>query len=240
MSKALVQPPSSDEIRSMFDHLAGHYDLFNHLTSAGMAGRWRGWTLEPVRPGMRVLDLGCGTGDLSLGAARKVGDGGQVVGLDFSEPMLAVARRRLEKGNGAFAGRVRFVREKAESLPIEERPYDIVVSGFVLRNLYENIRPILSGVYRSLKDGGQISFLDMTDPEQPWKRFLWRAYMNFIPALYGRVLFGKEYPRLYITESAKRFLRAPEFVKTLEAAGFKRVRTRSFLCGVITLYQAVK
>lgn len=240
MSNSLSDRPSSDEIRSMFDHLAARYDLFNSLTSFGLAGGWRKQALLSLRPGMRVLDVGCGTGDLSLAAARRVGGSGEVTGLDFSEPMLAVARRRLEKEGGALAARVKFVRDKAENLPLPEKPYDVVVSSFVLRNLYENIRPILSGIHRSLKDGGQISFLDMTDPRQAWRRFLWRVYMNSVPAFYGRVLFGRGYPPSYITDSAKRFLRASEFAGLLEEMGFKQVRTRSFMLGAISLYQAVK
>ncbi|MBI2095523.1 MAG: ubiquinone/menaquinone biosynthesis methyltransferase [Candidatus Omnitrophica bacterium] len=222
----------------MFDRLAGRYDLFNHFTSFGLAGRWRALALGPLRAGMRVLDLGCGTGDLCLGAARRVGVSGEVVGLDFSEAMLAVARRRLEKERPV--ARVSFVREKAESLPIEEDPYDMVVSAFVLRNLYENTRPILSGVLRSLKEGGGVSFVDMTEPENAWWRFCWRAYMNSVPALYGRALFGKDYPSSYITDSAKRFLRAAKFAKLLEEMGFKNVRVRSFMGGMVSLYQAVK
>ena len=230
--------PSQDQIRGMFDHLAGRYDLFNHFTSFGLAGRWRAQALQPLKPGMRVLDMGCGTGDLCLGAARRVGAGGEVVGLDFSEAMLTVARRRLEKEGPA--AHVSFVREKAESLPIGERPYDMVVSAFVLRNLYENIRPILSGVLRSLKGGGRISFVDMTEPENAGWRFCWKAYMNSVPAFYGRMLFGRDYPRLYITESARRFLRASEFVRLLEETGFKDVRVRSFMAGMVSLYQAAK
>lgn len=233
-----MESPSQDQIRGMFDRLAGRYDLFNHFTSFGLAGWWRAETLRPLKPGMRVLDMGCGTGDLCLGAARRVGAEGEVVGLDFSEAMLAVARRRLEKAK--VAARVSFVREKAESLPLDEKPYDRVVSAFVLRNLYENIRPILSGVRRCLKDGGEISFVDMTEPQNAWWRFWWTAYMNSVPAFYGRALFGGDYPRLYITASARRFLRASEFAKLLEETGFREVRVKSFMSGMVSLYRAVK
>ena len=232
--------PDSHDIQAMFDRLAVRYDLFNHLTSLGLASLWRKETLKLLKPGIRVLDLGCGTGDLALDAIKKIGVSGEVVGIDFSEKMLALAQRRYQKLG--FNGRYRFrlVLKKAEELPIESEPFDLVVSGFVLRNLYENIDPILDGVYRSLKPGGQISFLDITEPQSRFTRALWRFYMGSIVSLYGKMLFGKDYPAQYLTESAKRFLRASKFKEKLEAGGFKEARSRSFMFGIITIYQAVK
>ena len=116
----------------------------------------------------------------------------------------------------------------------------MVVSGFVLRNLYANIDKILDGVHESLKDGGMISFLDITEPVSSWVGSLWKVYMNTVAAFYGKMLFGKNYPALYLTESAERFVKAPDFVKKLEATGFREARTQSFMLGVVTLYQAVK
>ena len=89
--------PDSHYIQNMFDRLAPRYDLFNHLTSMGLASLWRQKALAPVRPGMRILDLGCGTGDLTLEAAKKLGGLGEVIGLDFSENMLKFAQKRYQK-----------------------------------------------------------------------------------------------------------------------------------------------
>ena len=234
------QPPNSQYIRKMFDHLAARYDLFNHLTSLGLAIRWRRETLKPLKPGMRVLDLGCGTGDLALDAIKKIGASGEVVGLDFSERMLLFAKRRYDKLGLNGDHKFRLVLKKAEELPIEPEPYDLVVSGFVLRNLYENIDPILTMVYRTLKPGGVISLLDMTEPKNFFVRALWRFYMNTLVAFYGKILFGKDYPALYLTQSAQRFLRTAEFVEKLKTKGFRDVRARAFMFGMVTLYQAVK
>lgn len=232
--------PDSHYIQAMFDRLAVRYDLFNHLTSLGLASLWRKETLKPLKPGMRVLDLGCGTGDLALDAIKKIGAFGEVVGIDFSEKMLALAQRRYQKLGFNGHHRFRLVLKKAEELPVEAEPFDLVVSGFVLRNLYENINAILDGVHRSLKPGGQISFLDITEPQSRFTRGLWHFYMGSIVAFYGKMLFGKDYPAQYLTESANRFLKVSEFREKLEARGFKEVRSRSFMFGVITIYQAVK
>lgn len=224
----------------MFDRLAGRYNLFNSLISLGLDSLWRNEALKPVLPGMNVLDLGCGTGDLSVGAARRLKGQGQVTGLDFSQRMLEVARQRLERLPPTYAAAVRLVRRSAQELPFEEAPYDLVLSGFVLRNLYESIEWVLSGVYRSLKKDGAISFLDFTQPPNPVAWRLWRLYMNSFVALYGRALFGKDYPESYLTQSAERFLKKDEFVKRLEAQGFVNIRVKSDLFGIIVLYQATK
>lgn len=233
-------PPDSSSIRQMFDHLATRYNLFNLLMSLGLAGLWRNRALANLKPGMNVLDLGCGTGDLAFGAYKKYPNACRITGLDFSESMLGVARARCQKLQAGSRQDIKFILGKAESLPIERTPYDFVVSGFVLRSLYENIDSILNGVYRSLADGGQVSLLDITEPPNRWIKKLWQLYMNTLVAFYGRVLFGRNYPAFYLTQSAERFLKAPEFAQKLKEVGFKDVKVKSFMFGVISLYQAKK
>ncbi len=234
-----LQNPDSNGIRTMFDRLAERYDLFNHLTSLGLATGWRRRALRPLKAGMRVLDLGCGTGDLALEAAERMHGTAEIVGLDFAPEMLRVAERRADKmGLKGFPERPRFVQGKAEDLPFEKEPYDLVVSGFVLRNLYQNIVPILSAVRRSLKPGGTIRFMDFTEPPNPVFRALWRFYMNRIVYLYGIAIWGKDYPTHYLTESAKRFLKPADFIRELERAGFAGARVETFLLGTIALYTA--
>jgi demethylmenaquinone methyltransferase/2-methoxy-6-polyprenyl-1,4-benzoquinol methylase len=235
---AIQKGPTQESIRNMFDRLAPRYDLFNRLASMGLDGRWRAKTLENISSGMRVLDLGCGTGDLTLAALRKVGYEGEVVGIDFSEPMLQVARERYRKAGLNGSLRIRFEPKKAEELPIAGELFDCVVSGFVLRNIYQNIDAILEGVRRSLVPGGKIRFVDMTEPSNPVVRFFWKFYVGTCVAVYGKILFGKDYPIFYLTQSAERFFRAESFVHKLRDAGFRGARSRSFLFGVITLYQA--
>lgn len=236
-----VAAPTSQYIQTMFDHLASRYDLFNHLTGMGQAGRWRRAALEPVRAGMSVLDLGCGTGDLAIAAIQKMHNRGEVIGLDFSAKMLEFAKKKAQKLNGENPTNIRWVEKKAEDLPLDlDTPYDVAVSGFVLRNLYENIDLILPKVRQALRNGGFLRFLDITEPDNFWVRCLWKIYMNTVVALYGKILFGKDYPILYLTESAQRFARAREFVKKLEGAGFVNVRRKSFMLGMVTLYSAEK
>ena len=201
---------------------------------------WRRKALESLKPGMRLLDLGCGTGDLSLAAVSKLNHSGEVVGLDFSENMLKIAQARYEKGGHLMNGRFKLVQKSAEELPLEAAPFDLVVSGFVLRNIYQNIDAILQGVYSSLRPGGEISFLDFTEPPGLVRKTLWKIYMNTVVSFYGLVLFGKKFPLFYMTDSAARFLKAPEFIEKLKQAGFVSVRAERSLMGIIVLYRGSK
>ncbi len=203
-----------------------------------MDDKWRNAALEAVRPGMRVLDLGCGTGDLTLGAAKKMGTG-EVVGLDFSPNMLTVAEKRYRAAGPGLA-KVRFVALRAEDIPFEDDPYDMVISGFVLRNIYENIDAILTKVYSSLTPSGKIRLLDFTEPPSKAWKGLWQLYMNTAARFYGRVLFGNKFPDTYLTQSAARFAKPVEFVTKLAKAGFKNIQAQTFMGGIIVLYKADK
>ncbi len=234
--------PDSTQIRRMFDVLAPRYDLFNHLMSFGLASAWRRRALKGLKPGMKVLDVGCGTGDLAMEAARQVGSRGEVIAVDFSEKMLEFAKRReaKEAHGRTKAVLIRWVHEKAEDLPIAANASDLAVSGFVLRNLYQNIDRILAGVRDSLNSGGRIAFLDFTEPPNPFLRRAWRFYMDTVADFYGKLLFGRDYPEFYLTESASRFSKPADFERRLREAGFKDIRTEFMMFGIIVLYRAVK
>lgn len=233
-------PPSSADIQTMFDRLAPRYDLFNRLTSLGLDTSWRKRALKGLKPGARVLDIGCGTGDLSLMAIRRVLPGGQVTGIDFSEAMLGRARaRQLREGLNGSTPLV-FLRHSAEELPLAGERFDWAVSGFVLRNIYERIDAILTGVLQSLKSGGTLRLLDFTEPNDAVRRALWRAYLNSAGALFGALLFGRQYPHRYLTESAKRFVKPEEFLRKLSKAGFVNVSAKRFMMGSIVLYEATR
>ena len=117
---------------------------------------------------------------------------------------------------------------------------DLVHWGFVLRTLHGKIDDVLSGVYRSLRKGGGIRFLDFTEPPNALVRRFWHFYMNGCVAFYGKILFGKDYPDFYMTRSAERFLKVDEFSRKLEENGFSKVSVKRFMFGIIVLYEAEK
>jgi demethylmenaquinone methyltransferase/2-methoxy-6-polyprenyl-1,4-benzoquinol methylase len=256
-------PPRPDEVRRLFDAIAARYDRFNSVVSFGRDGAWRKKALAFLKPGMRVLDLGTGTGDLAFEAAGRVGPTGAVTGIDISEPMLGFAARkaaarqageasascsptspRLDRASGgkrAAAAPIRWICRGAQELPLEdEKAYDAVVSAFVLRNIHSEIARVLSGVLKSLKPGGRIAFLDLTEPESKFLGWGSRLYMSTVVLAIGTLIFRDPEPVRYLKQSMQRFFKASEFKALLKEAGFVEVRSRGFLFGAVTLYEAQK
>jgi demethylmenaquinone methyltransferase/2-methoxy-6-polyprenyl-1,4-benzoquinol methylase len=258
-------PPSPETVRRLFDAIAAKYDRFNSVVSFGRDGAWRRKALEFLRPGMRVLDLGTGTGDLAFEAAGRVGLAGAVTGIDISEPMLSFAARKTaaREAKRRFApcsesspklGRtrsgpataadltpapIRWVHRGAQELPLEgEEAYDAVVSAFVLRNIHSEIARVLAGVMKSLKPGGRIAFLDLTEPESKFLGWGSRLYMSTVVLAIGTIIFRDPEPVKYLKASMQRFFKASEFKALLKEAGFVEVRSRGFLFGAVTLYEA--
>lgn len=221
----------------MFDRIAWRYDLFNRLVSLGLDSRWRVRALDIVRPGMSVLDLGCGTGDLTLGAARRAGPAGQVTGVDLSASMLEIARRRA-RCLGPSCAPIRFIEGRAEEAAAHGRVYDAAVSGFVLRNIRASMEEVLAGLRSALKPGAPIRLLDFTEPAGALRRRLWRTYMDRVVPLYGRMLFGRDYPDGYMSGSAAAFDKPERFAARLVSAGYANVNYRLFMMGSIVLYSA--
>jgi demethylmenaquinone methyltransferase/2-methoxy-6-polyprenyl-1,4-benzoquinol methylase len=235
-----VPQPDAEYIRAMFDRMAGRYDAFTFWMSAGQAKHMRAAALRDLRPGERVLDVACGTGDLALEAARRTGDAGRVVGLDFSPAMLEVAERRRVRRPAECPARVEWVCQGAETLPLAGEPFDWVVSGFALRGLYEHIDAILTGIRTSLAPGGRIALLDLTEPPNPFFRRLYKVFFFSYVALLGTILFGRRYPVGYLPESSARFTRAAEFIEKLRSHGFGEVKAETFIFGSVTLYRATR
>ena len=234
----MVHEPTQAEIQTLFDTITPEYDRFNRLSSAGQDMRWRQQAVSLLKPGMRVLDVGTGSGDLAFEAMRAMGGYGEVVGVDFSKPMLDLAeekRRAL-----AMPGSMRWEYRKAEDIPFEDEPYDAVISGFVLRNLYHHIEPILKGIYASLKPGGIISFLDLTEQDNVVLRLGSHIYLNTVVRLWSWVCFRNAQSARYLSGSMKRFFKAKEFIQLLESVGFENIQTQSFLLGSVTHYKANK
>ncbi len=230
-------------VHALFDTIAPHYDLMNLVMTMGA---WKLWQRAfarhaGLRPGDRVLDVGCGTGDLCLLAARRVGPGGRVTGVDISEEMLAVGRRKVAEAG--LADRVELLRANALDLPFPDRSFDVVTSGFVLRNLADLPRA-LAEMVRVLRPGGRAAILELSHPPNPLVRIPFRFYFTRVVPLLGawaaRGWTGPVAPYAWLPVSWRAFPDAPRLAGMMREAGFAEVRWLPLTGGIACLHVAEK
>ena len=213
----------ADGVRTMFDRIAPVYDTMNRLMTAGLDRRWRAATAEAVvRPGDRVLDACCGTGDLAIASRRM---GGQVTGLDFSEPMLERARRK--------APELEWARGDLLALPFEDGSFDAATVGFGIRNV-EDVEFALCELWCVLCLGGWIAILEITRPRGLLAPF-YRVWFDAVVPLLGKVLPGGS-AYTYLPASVRRFPGPEDLAALVRSAGFEDVRYRRFAGGIVALH----
>lgn len=215
-------------VRTMFDRIAPVYDAMNHVMTAGLDRRWRRVTAEAVvRPGDRVLDTCCGTGDLALACVRA--GAGSVVGLDFSPRMIERARRKSEA--------VAWVEGDALSLPFEESVFDAATVGFGIRNV-SDLERALTELARVLVGGGRLGILEITQPTGALAPFYRLWFERIVPVL-GRPFSGGSAYR-YLPASVRRFPGKDDLAAMIEAAAFGSVGYRTFAGGIVALHTATR
>ncbi len=217
-----------EDVRSMFDRIAPVYDAMNHVMTAGLDRRWRRLTAESVvRPGDRVLDACCGTGDLALACVRA--GAGSVVGLDFSPRMIERARRKSDA--------VAWVEGDALSLPFEDGSFDAATVGFGIRNVAD-LGGALTELARVLVAGGRVGLLEITQPTGALAPFYRVWFERIVPVLGKPLAGGSAYK--YLPASVRRFPGKDDLVAVIERAGFHEVAYRTFAGGIVALHTAIR
>lgn len=242
-SSAFFQPGASrsPRVKDLFGAIAGRYDLINDLQSLGLHRWWkrRVVRLAQVGPGQRALDLCCGTGDLAFGLAAT---GCDVVGLDFSEPMLEVARARCKRGRrerSACGGRLEFIAGDALAIPFPAGSFDAVTIGYGLRNL-PDFRAGLVEMQRVLCPGGRLVVLDFGKPENPLWRWLYFAYLRVVVPGFGRWFCRNAAAYAYILDSLEAYPAQRGITALLRELGFDPVRVWNLLGGAMSLHRALR
>jgi demethylmenaquinone methyltransferase/2-methoxy-6-polyprenyl-1,4-benzoquinol methylase len=216
------------QVRAMFDRIAGVYDLLNSVMTAGLHHQWRrrAADLAQVGRGARVLDVACGTGDLAIELATRVGPEGEVIGSDFSEEMLVHARRK--------APGIRFEWGNALDLSYEDASFDAATVGFGARN-FSDLEQGLREMTRVVRPGGRVVVLEITTPTRPPLSTFYRLWFDRLVPLLGKVA-GDPDAYEYLPNSVKRFPGPHELAASMERAGLAQIRYLLTAGGIIAIH----
>ncbi|MFQ5850725.1 MAG: ubiquinone/menaquinone biosynthesis methyltransferase [Candidatus Binatia bacterium] len=241
---ALVMPLLSNQherfVQKMFDRIAGHYDLLNRVISFHLDTIWRREAIKALRlkgTSGFVLDLGTGTGDLALIAAKEMGKEGKVFGLDLSPQMLRLAQKKRRKLR--YGDKTVFVLGSALAPPFRSETYETVITAFVLRNIAD-LNLFFLEAYRLLRPGGKLASLDMFPPTGgPFSLFYSYYFYRLVPWI-GSGLAGDRTAYQYLSDSVKKFASPESIADVIRQAGFEETRIQRFLRGAVCLHMAEK
>ncbi|HEY7836189.1 MAG TPA: ubiquinone/menaquinone biosynthesis methyltransferase [Solirubrobacteraceae bacterium] len=239
------------QVRAMFDRIAGVYDLMNTAMTAGLHHRWRALAAEQaaVGPGSRVLDVATGTGDLAIELARRVAPGGEVLGSDFAEGMLARARAKADARRTSVTPS--FEWGDALALPYAEDTFDAATVGFGARN-FDDLAAGLREMVRVVRPGGRVVVLEITTPTRPPLSLFYGIWFDrMVPAigrlagaassLLSRSSDAREGASVadaytYLPNSVKRFPSPEGLAAEMQRAGLSEIRYRLLAGGIVAIH----
>jgi demethylmenaquinone methyltransferase/2-methoxy-6-polyprenyl-1,4-benzoquinol methylase len=225
-------------VRSVFDSVAGRYDLMNDLMSAGVHRLWKRFTLglTQLRPGQRALDVAGGSGDLAAGMARQVASDGLVVLTDINAAMLAQGRDRLI--DTGLVGNVRCLQADAQRLPFATESFHCVTIGFGLRNVTDKLAALRS-MHRVLKPGGQLLVLEFSRPAAPL-RPLYDAYSFHVLPRLGQLVAQDAASYRYLAESIRMHPDQETLLGMMREAGLEDCRYHNLSGGIVAVHRGYK
>lgn len=224
-------------VREMFTAIAPRYDLLNHVLSFSVDHYWWWRTARSFRqtlelPSARVLDLCCGTGDLTRALRRRARTAEPVFGIDFSHAMLLRGARKTAGEN------IRLTEADALRLPFRDKSFDLVTSAFGFRNL-ANYDAGLREIHRVLRDAGEVGILDFGEPGGVLGK-LYRVYFKHVLPKVGTLISGVRGPYAYLPASVERFPSPQEMLGRMQEAGFRDVSWKPFTFGIAGLFRGKK
>jgi len=233
----MVSSHQKRDVAGMFDDIAGSYDLLNHLLSGNIDRRWRRRAIAFLRqdPPSRILDVATGTCDLALEAMSLNPE--QIVGVDISEKMLEIGRRKVTKAG--LDGIIELKVADAEELPFETNSFDAVMVAFGVRNFSNPVKG-LSEMLRVLRPGGRLVVLEFTLPSNSLIRIIYRWYFHRLLPSVGRLISKNHRAYRYLPESVDAFDKGEAFLQLLDKAGFTEKAHKKLTFGICGLYTANK
>lgn len=226
-----------EQVSQMFDSISKRYDFLNHFLSLGIDILWRKKAvaeLKDLQPKL-ILDIATGTGDFAIEALSLNPD--KVIGVDISEGMLEVGRKKLKKRG--LDQRVELLTGDSEELQFEDNHFDAVIVAFGVRN-FENLKKGLTDMHRVLKPGGKVVVLEFSRPRYfPMKQLYWLYFTAILP-LIGRFVSKDNSAYTYLPESVKAFPDGDAFTKILSESGFNETKAKWLTFGISSIYTGVK
>jgi demethylmenaquinone methyltransferase/2-methoxy-6-polyprenyl-1,4-benzoquinol methylase len=241
MTNKFYQPGEerAAKVGQLFATIARRYDRINDIQSFGLHRLWkrRVLRLTRIRPGERALDLCCGTGDITFALAKNHAD---VTGLDFSEPMLQVAREKCAAFNAKFpSGKIQFIQGDAQRIPFPDNSFDVLTIGYGLRNLAD-LDAGLRDMLRVAKPGGRFVALEFGKPANALWRAIYFGYLKFMLPIFGKIFCGNSAAYAYILESLNHYPAQHAVADKLTQLGWQNVRVINLMGGVMSIHCAGK
>ena len=225
-----------EDIGSLFDSISNRYDRFNHVASLGIDRLWRRKAISSLPRKLNVLDVAAGTADVSIGLVKQ-GRASSVVGIDISEGMLEVGRKKVAKVG--MEGIVDLIVADCAELPFADSSFDAVTCAYGVRN-FAKLDQSLAEMYRVLKHGGQLRILEFTYPQNKFVRFFYDLYFTRIVPRIGRRITDNADAFVYFMNSVKGFAKGRDFLAILERNGFVDTNYKPQTFGISTLYSGCK
>jgi demethylmenaquinone methyltransferase/2-methoxy-6-polyprenyl-1,4-benzoquinol methylase len=229
----------SNPIGQMFDRIAPAYDVLNHLLSFGRDFSWRSRLADAIdnKEKLRVLDLATGTGDVLISLLKRNPNITEAVGLDISENMLALCRRKIARRK--LDDRIKLVRADVTANDLSDESFDVVTMGFGIRNTPDAFKT-LTEIYHLLRKDGTALILEFSMPANQILRGFYLFYLRFFVPLLGRLLSGDNHAYRYLDTSIENFYYAEDFCRLMQKAGFSNINAIPLTFGVACLYQGTK
>lgn len=227
-----------ERIREMFSDIAPRYDFLNRLLSLGIDRRWRRVAVKLVtwKEGGRVLDVATGTGDVALEIARQTPASVSIVGIDFSEGMVALGREKV--ASSPYAKRITMEIAPCEAIPFPDRTFDSVTIAFGIRNVVDR-KQGLAEMHRVLKPGGRAVILEFSTPRsQLFKNIYYFYFLRVLPVIGG--LFSRFSAYKYLPDSVLEFPSQEDFKALMASVGFRQTGHRDLTFGIATVYTGEK
>lgn len=237
--KTVESEKKADLVADVFHSVAAKYDIMNDVMSFGIHRVWKRFTIETAgaRPGMKVLDLAGGTGDLTAKFSHLVGDKGEVVLADINDSMLKVGRAKLR--DRGIVGNVNYVQANAEALPFPDNHFDIITMAFGLRNVTDKDAALRS-MNRVLKPGGKLLVLEFSTPQHELMRKIYDTYSFKVLPKMGQLITQDADSYEYLAESIRMHPDQDTLKQMMADAGFEQVDYTNMTDGVVALHRGYK